>query len=64
MKKKVKILAHHLQIIEKKIIEALCSMIKDIPYITLHDAIYVAEDKLEYIEHIDFEKAFRHIINF
>lgn len=64
VKKKVKILAHHLQIIEKKIIEALCSLIKDIPYITLHDAIYVAEDKLGYIEHIDFEKAFRHIINF
>lgn len=64
VKKKVKILAHHLQIIEKKIIEALCSMIKDIPYITLHDAIYIAEDKLENIKHIDFQKAFRNIINF
>lgn len=63
-KKKVKILAHHLQIIEKVIIDKLCSSIKDVPYITLHDAIYVAENDLEKVEHIEFENEFRKIIGF
>lgn len=62
--KRVKAIAHHLQIIEKFIVESLTSLLGDIPYITLHDAIYIGEDTEKYILHINFEKEFRKILNF
>jgi len=61
--KRVKKLAHDLQIIEKVIIDKLTEKIKDLPYLTLHDAIYIKEDDFEKIDFL-FEEEFRKIINF
>lgn len=61
-KKIVKILAHELQKIEKIIIDKLTSKL-EVPYLTLHDAIYLKESDAENIK-INFEEEFRKILKF
>lgn len=61
-KKIVKNLAHELQKIEKIIIDNLTSKI-EVPYLTLHDAIYIRESDAKTIQ-INFEEEFRKILKF
>lgn len=63
--KTVKTIAHELQREEKKIVDNLVQLIpNNIPYVTLHDAIYIGENDLEAVSDINFEDQFRKAINF
>ena len=61
-KKTIKTLAHDLQKIEKIIIDELTSKL-EVPYLTLHDAIYLKESDVKNIK-INFEEEFRKILKF
>lgn len=63
--KRVKSIAHDLQRIEKSIVDKLTALIPaDVPFVTLHDAIYIGENDLEAVSDINFEDQFRKVINF
>lgn len=63
--KRIKKIAHELQKVEKNIVDELTKLIPaGIPFVTLHDAIYIGEKDIENVNHIDFEKEFRKVLNF
>lgn len=63
--KRIKMIAHELQKVEKNIVDELTKLIPaGIPFVTLHDAIYIGEKDIENVNHIDFEKEFRKVLNF
>lgn len=65
-KKTVKKLIHDLQVQEKLVIDYLCQYLKqfNIPYITLHDAIYIQDSKHFDVDVcISFENKFQKYLN-
>lgn len=63
--KRIKRIAHELQKIEKQIVEHLTTLLPEgIPFVTLHDAIYIGEKDVEKVNQINFENEFRKALNF